>query len=49
MLKTVYAAMAPVAAQQCDETHMDMTTCNGWTSVSVKVDGAIEFTDDDCG
>ena len=26
---------------------MEMTTRNGWTSFSVKVDGAIEFTDDD--
>jgi hypothetical protein len=39
--------MAPVDAQQSGETHMEMTTRNGWTSLSVKVDGAIEFTDDD--
>jgi beta-lactamase regulating signal transducer with metallopeptidase domain len=41
------APMAPVGAQQSGETHMEMTTRNGWTSLSVKVDGAIEFTDDD--
>ncbi len=41
------APMAPVAAQQSGETHMEMTTRNGWTSLSVKIDGAIEFTDDD--
>jgi beta-lactamase regulating signal transducer with metallopeptidase domain len=41
------APMAPVAAQQSGETHVEVTTRNGWTSLSVKVDGAIEFTDDD--
>jgi beta-lactamase regulating signal transducer with metallopeptidase domain len=41
------APSAPVGAQQSAETHMEMTTRNGWTSLSVKVDGAIEFTDDD--
>jgi beta-lactamase regulating signal transducer with metallopeptidase domain len=41
------APMAPVGAQQSGETHMEMTTRNGWTSLSVKIDGAIEFTDDD--
>jgi beta-lactamase regulating signal transducer with metallopeptidase domain len=41
------APMAPVAAQQSGETHMEMTTGNGWTSLSLKVDGTIEFTDDD--
>jgi beta-lactamase regulating signal transducer with metallopeptidase domain len=41
------APLAPVGAQQSGETHMEMTTRNGWTSLSVKVDGAIEFTDDD--
>jgi beta-lactamase regulating signal transducer with metallopeptidase domain len=38
---------APVAAQQSGETHMKMTTREGTTSLSVKIDGAIEFTDDD--
>jgi beta-lactamase regulating signal transducer with metallopeptidase domain len=40
---------APITAepQQDRETHMEMTTRNGGTSLSVKVDGAIEFTDDD--
>ena len=41
------APVAPVAAQQGGETHMDMTTRSGWSSLSVKIDGAIEFTDDD--
>jgi beta-lactamase regulating signal transducer with metallopeptidase domain len=41
------AAMAPVAGQQSGETHMELTTQNGWTSLKVKIDGAIEFTDDD--
>jgi hypothetical protein len=39
--------MAPVSTQQSGETHMEITTRNGWTSLSMKVDGAIEFTDDD--
>jgi beta-lactamase regulating signal transducer with metallopeptidase domain len=42
------APIAPVEAQQSGETHMEMTTRNGLTSFSVKIDGAIEFTDDDC-
>ena len=41
------APLAPVGAQQSGETHMEMTSRNGWTSLSLKVDGAIEFTDDD--
>jgi beta-lactamase regulating signal transducer with metallopeptidase domain len=41
------APIAPAAAQQSSETHMEMTTRNGLTSLSVKIDGAIEFTDDD--
>jgi beta-lactamase regulating signal transducer with metallopeptidase domain len=41
------APIAPAEAQQSGETHMEMTTRNGLTSLSVKVDGAIEFTDDD--
>ncbi len=41
------APIAPVGAPQSGETHIKMTTSNGWTSLSVKVDGAIEFTDDD--
>jgi beta-lactamase regulating signal transducer with metallopeptidase domain len=38
---------APAEAQQSGESHMEMTTRNGLTSLSVKIDGAIEFTDDD--
>jgi beta-lactamase regulating signal transducer with metallopeptidase domain len=41
------APMAPVSAQQSGETHMNMTTSNGWSSLTVKLDGVIEFTDDD--
>jgi beta-lactamase regulating signal transducer with metallopeptidase domain len=41
------AGMAPVASEQSGETHMESTTQNGWTSLKVKIDGAIEFTDDD--
>jgi beta-lactamase regulating signal transducer with metallopeptidase domain len=44
-------AIAPAEAQQSGETrhetHMEMTTHNGLTSLSVKIDGSIEFTDDD--
>jgi beta-lactamase regulating signal transducer with metallopeptidase domain len=42
---------APITpeAQQSGETHMEMTTRNGFTSLHVKIDGAIEFTDDDSG
>jgi beta-lactamase regulating signal transducer with metallopeptidase domain len=39
--------LAPTGAQQAGETHMEMTNRNGFTSLSVKIDGAIEFTDDD--
>ena len=39
--------IAPAAVQQSSETHMEMTTRNGFTSLRVKIDGAIEFTDDD--
>jgi beta-lactamase regulating signal transducer with metallopeptidase domain len=41
------APMAPVASQQSGETHTEFTNQNGWTSLKVKIDGAIEFTDDD--
>ena len=41
------APIAPAEAPQNGETHMEMTTRNGWLSLSVKIDGAIEFTDDD--
>lgn len=41
------APLAPVASQQSGETHTEFTTRNGWTSLKVKIDGAIEFTDDD--
>ena len=41
------APLAPAASQQSGETHMEFTTRNGWTSLKVKIDGKIEFTDDD--
>ena len=41
------APLAAVASQQSGETHVDFTTRNGWTSLKLKIDGAIEFTDDD--
>ena len=41
------APLAPAASQQSGESHMELTTHNGWTSLKVKIDGAIEFTDDD--
>jgi len=41
------APMAPDGAQQSGETHMEVTNRNGWTSLTVKIDGAVEFTDDD--
>jgi beta-lactamase regulating signal transducer with metallopeptidase domain len=42
------APITPIAPQQSSETHMEMTTThNGFASFRVKIDGAIEFTDDD--
>ena len=41
------APIEPAEAQQSSESHMEMTTRNGFTSLSMKIDGAIEFTDDD--
>src|SRR5438309_881689 len=41
------APLAPVASQQSGETHMEFTTQNGWTSLRVKIDGAIDVTGDD--
>ncbi len=44
------AALSPAAAmvaEQSGESHMEMTTQNGATFLRMKVDGAIEFTDDD--
>ena len=41
------APIEPAEPQQSSDSHMEMTTRNGWTSLSVKIDGAIEFTDDD--
>jgi beta-lactamase regulating signal transducer with metallopeptidase domain len=41
------APLAPVASQQSGDAHVEMTSRNGWTSLSLKIDGKIEFTDDD--
>ena len=41
------APKAPVASQQDGNSHVQMTTRNGWTSVSITIDGTVEFTDDD--
>ena len=41
------AALAALVSQQSGETHMEFETRNGWTSLKVKIDGVIEFTDDD--
>ncbi len=41
------APLAPVVSQQSGETHVEFITRNGWTSLKVRIDGAIEFTDDD--
>jgi beta-lactamase regulating signal transducer with metallopeptidase domain len=41
------APMAPVASQQSGDSHVHITTRNGWTSVSITIDGTVEFTDDD--
>ncbi len=49
------ALVTPIAAQppratlqeQSGETHTEVVTRNGWNSLTLKIDGAIEFTDDD--
>jgi beta-lactamase regulating signal transducer with metallopeptidase domain len=41
------ASMARVASQQSGDSHVHITTRNGWTSVSITIDGTVEFTDDD--
>lgn len=41
------APVAPAESQQSGETHTEITIRTGLTSLSVKVDGVIEFTDDD--
>jgi beta-lactamase regulating signal transducer with metallopeptidase domain len=40
-------ANASTLEEQSGETHTEMITRNGWNSVTLKIDGAIEFTDDD--
>jgi beta-lactamase regulating signal transducer with metallopeptidase domain len=41
------APIAPAELPQSGDSHTEITIRNGLTSLSVKVDGAIEFTDDD--
>ena len=41
------APLAPVEAQENSHSHTEITTRNGWTSLDVKIDGVVEFTDDD--
>ena len=41
------APVEAVATQQDGETHMHISEHNGMTSLDVKLDGTIEFTDDD--
>jgi len=39
--------MLPVASQPGDTSQVQITTRNGWTSLSITIDGTVEFTDDD--
>jgi beta-lactamase regulating signal transducer with metallopeptidase domain len=39
--------MTPIASQQSGDSHVHISTRNGWTSVSITLDGTVEFTDDD--
>jgi hypothetical protein len=41
------APMAPVASEQSGDSHVHITTRNGWTSVSITIEGTVEFSDDD--
>jgi beta-lactamase regulating signal transducer with metallopeptidase domain len=41
------APMAPVASEQSGDSHVHTTTRNGWTSVSITIEGTVEFSDDD--
>ena len=41
------APMAPVASQPSGDSHVHITTRNGWTSVSITIEGTVEFSDDD--
>ena len=51
-LVTPLAAQPPQAnastlQEQSEETHTEMVTRNGWNSLTLKIDGTVEFTDDD--
>jgi len=41
------ALTAPVAPRPSGNSHVQITTRNGWTSLSITIDGTVEFTDDD--
>lgn len=41
------APMAPAASQEGGDSHVQMTIHNGWTSLSITIDGTVEFSDDD--
>jgi hypothetical protein len=52
VLVTPMAAQPPrpnasALQDQSGETHTEMVTRNGWNSLTLKIDGTIEFTDDD--
>ena len=40
-------ANAPAPQEQSGETRTEVITRNGWNSLTLKIDGTIEFTDDD--
>lgn len=42
-----FAPLSPAASEQSGDSHVEMTIHNGWTSLTVILDGAVEFTDDD--
>jgi beta-lactamase regulating signal transducer with metallopeptidase domain len=41
------APRVPVASQESGDAHLQISTRNGWTSLSITLDGVVEFTDDD--
>ena len=45
--KAPLAPTAHIASEQNGNSHVQMTTRNGWTSLNLTVDGTVEFTDDD--
>ena len=41
------APRAAVVSEQSGNSHVQISTRNGWTSLSIRIDGTVEFTDDD--